>query len=181
MGHQQIYTAHSQRGQATLPDGFASSSDLEEWPVAALDGDPDTRWTPSSGVSDPVLSIDLGSEQEVTTVRLDRAVGRVTVATDSERHVLPGGTTLTIPEQRTRHLTLTFSRPPGLAAWSAPEVSLPGADGPHGQPVARGVAERAGRLLRVPRPRDAGRGRPARPAPVGPGACAHVNVLPSPR
>ncbi|WEV79208.1 alpha-(1-_3)-arabinofuranosyltransferase family protein [Janibacter cremeus] len=118
---------------STLPDAFASSSDLEHWPVAALDGDPDTRWTPASGVADPVLAIDLGSEQEVGTIRLDRAVGRVTVATDSERHVLPGGTTLTIPRQRTRHLALTFSRPPGLAAWSAPEVSVPGTDGPQEQ------------------------------------------------
>ncbi|NYF99607.1 alpha-(1-_3)-arabinofuranosyltransferase domain-containing protein [Janibacter cremeus] len=118
---------------STLPDGFTSSADLERWPVAALDGDPDTRWTPSSGVSDPALAIDFGTEQEVGTIRLDRAVGGVTVATDSERYVLPGGTTLTIPRQRTQHLTLTFARPPGRAAWSAPEVAVAGIDGPQEQ------------------------------------------------
>lgn len=118
---------------STLPDGSASTPDLQRWPIAALDADPDTRWTPSSRVADPVLAIDFGTEKQVGTIHLDRAVGQVTVATDSERYVLPSGTTLTIPEQSTQHLTLTFSRPPGRAAWSAPEVSVDGVDGPKGQ------------------------------------------------
>src|SRR5690606_14992013 len=114
--------------------------------------------------------------------------GRVTVATDSERHVLPGGTTLTIPEQRTRHLTLTFSRPPGLAAWSAPEVSLPGADGPQTQvrldcSQAGAVGRDDGRIglsLRAPRQAlIAGRAVPATACgdlPAGDGTVTAVAV-----
>ena len=50
----------------------------------------------------------------------------MTVATDGGRYVLPTGRTLTIPTQRTRTLSLTFTRPPGRADWTAPEVSLAG-------------------------------------------------------
>ena len=117
-------------GGSTAPDGSGATRDLTQWPVAAIDGDPGTRWTPAAGVDEPVLSIDLGEEQRVETIRLSRSAGAVTVATDSHRYVRPAGTELTIPAQRTRNLTLTFSRPPGRAAWSAPEVSLPGVDGP---------------------------------------------------
>src|SRR5699024_4552697 len=92
-------------------------------------GDPTTRWTPSSGQARPVLAINFGSAQDVETIHLDRAVGAVTVETDSARYVLPGGTTLTIPRQTTEQLNLTFSRPPGRATWSGPEVSVEGLDG----------------------------------------------------
>ena len=59
-------------------------------------------------------------------ITLDREAGPVTVATDGGRYVLPTGRTLTIPTQRTRTLSLTFTRPPGRADWTAPEVSLAG-------------------------------------------------------
>lgn len=115
---------------STPPDNAGSSPDLREWPVAAIDGDPGTRWIPASGAAEPTLALDLGEEQRVETIRLSRAAGSVTVATDENRYVLPAGTELTIPAQDTRHLSLTFTRPPGRAAWSVPEVSLPGVDGP---------------------------------------------------
>lgn len=123
---QDLVTAPWSLQGSTLPDGHGTSADLRTWPVAAVDGDPETRWTPAAGVTDPVLDIDLGRQQTVETIRLDREVGAVTVATDSARYVLPSGTELTIPRQRTRRLTLTFARPPGRAAWSAPEVSVAG-------------------------------------------------------
>lgn len=115
---------------STQPDEAQTSGDLEGWPVSAIDGDTSTRWTPASGVGEPNLALDLGSTQQVETIRLSRPAGPVTVATDSDRYVLPSGTELTIPAQDTRTLTLTFTRPPGRAAWSVPEVSLPGVDGP---------------------------------------------------
>ncbi|WP_435198654.1 alpha-(1-_3)-arabinofuranosyltransferase domain-containing protein [Janibacter sp. GS2] len=118
---------------STPPAGAETSLDLEEWPVAAVDGDTSTRWTPAAGAAEPTLSLDLGEERRVETIRLSRSVGPVTVATDSRRYVLPAGTELTIPAQRTRQLTLTFARPPGRAVWSGPEVSLPGVEGPGGQ------------------------------------------------
>ena len=114
---------------STPPDDAAGSADLTDWPVAAIDGDPATRWTPATGAAEPTLSLDLGRTQRVETIRLSRSAGSVTVETDSDRYVLPAGTELTIPPQRTRSLDLTFTRPPGRAAWSAPEVSLPGVDG----------------------------------------------------
>ncbi len=123
---QDLVTAPWSLQGSTLPDGHSTSADLRAWPVAAVDGDPETRWTPSAGVTDPVLDIDLGRERSVETIRLDREVGAVTVATDSARYVVPSGTELTIPRQRTRRLTLIFARPPGRAAWSAPEVSVTG-------------------------------------------------------
>lgn len=115
---------------STPPDGAHDSRDLEDWPVAAIDGDSSTRWTPAAGESEPTLALDLGRKQQVGTIRLSRSAGSVTVETDSGRYVRPAGTELTIPAQRTQHLTLTFTRPPARAAWSAPEVSLPGVDGP---------------------------------------------------
>lgn len=115
---------------STQPDAAATSGDLEGWPVAAIDGDTSTRWTPAAGVAEPTLALDLGKKQQVETVRLSRPAGPVTVATDANRYVLPSGTELTIPAQATRSLTLTFTRPQGRAAWSVPEVSLPGVDGP---------------------------------------------------
>ncbi len=118
---------------STQPDDAATSGDLEEWPVAAIDGDTATRWTPAAGVAEPVLALDLGTEQRVEAIRLSRAAGPVTVATDDHRYVLPSGTELTIPPQSTRTLTLTFTRPPGRAVWSVPEVSLPDVDGPGSQ------------------------------------------------
>ena len=115
---------------STLPDGFAATADLSTWPVAAVDGHPDTRWMPAAGTSTPELVMDFGEVRTVETITLDRAVGSVTVATDSTRYVLPAGTTLTIPKQQTRRLALTFNRPPGRAVWSGPEVSVPGVPGP---------------------------------------------------
>lgn len=115
---------------STPPDGAQDSRDLEDWPIAAVDGDRSTRWTPAAGETKPTLSLDLGTKQRVETIRLSRAAGSVTVATDTQRYVRRSGAELTIPAQETRNLTLTFTRPPGRAAWSAPEVSLPGVDGP---------------------------------------------------
>lgn len=115
---------------STPPDATDPSRGLSAWPVAAVDGDPATRWRPAVGSAQPALSLDLGEKRQVSTIGLDRAVGPVTVATDAGRYVLPSGTALTIPAQRTRKLSLTFTRPPGRAAWSGPEVTLPGVDGP---------------------------------------------------
>lgn len=117
---------------STPPADDDAGRDLSTWPVAALDGDPGTRWRPSAGASEPALSIDLGEPTWVETITLDRPVGAVTVATDSERHVVPSGTTLRIPRQRTTQLTLTFTRPPGRAAWSAPDVRVGDLTGPAG-------------------------------------------------
>ena len=111
---------------STPPDESESSAGLTSWPVAALDGDPATRWRPSAGAAAPVLALDLGAAAEISTITLDREAGPVTVATDGGRYVLPTGRTLTIPTQRTRTLSLTFTRPPGRADWTAPEVSLAG-------------------------------------------------------
>nr|WP_257906956.1 discoidin domain-containing protein [Janibacter limosus] len=101
--------------------------------MAAIDGDPATRWRPSARTAEPTLAVDLGAERQVSTITLDRPSGSVTVATDSGRYVLPSGTTLQIPEQRTRSLSLTFTRPPGRASWAAPEVGIAGLSGPTGQ------------------------------------------------
>ncbi|WP_068258395.1 alpha-(1-_3)-arabinofuranosyltransferase domain-containing protein [Janibacter limosus] len=115
---------------STPPDDSETARGLTAWPVAAVDGDPSTRWRPSAGAAEPVLAIDLGEETQVGTITLDRAVGPVTVATDTARYVLASGTTLQIPPQRTRSISLSFTRPPGRAAWSAPEVRLAGLAGP---------------------------------------------------
>ncbi len=127
---QDIVTAPWTLHGSTLPDGADRASTLEDWPVAAVDGDPETSWSPSAGVGEPTLALDLGAKRRVETIRLSRSVGSVTVATDSGRYVLPAGTELTIPAQDTRRLDLHFTRPPDRAAWSAPEVSLPGVEGP---------------------------------------------------
>ena len=118
---------------STLPDGSQPADGLTSWPVAAIDGDPETRWRPSARTAEPTLALDLGAERQVSTITLDRPSGSVTVATDSGRYVLPSGTTLQIPEQRTRTLSLTFTRPPGRASWAAPEVGIAGLPGPTGQ------------------------------------------------
>lgn len=131
-GQDLVAAPWSLRG-STQPDEAATSGDLEGWPVAAIDGDTSTRWTPAAGVGEPSLALDLGSEQQVQTIRLSRPVGPVTVATDDHRYVLPSGTELTIPAQSTRTLTLTFTRPQGRAVWSVPEISLPGVEGPGSQ------------------------------------------------
>ena len=115
---------------STAPSETRGAGDLTAWPVAALDGDPTTAWAPSPGVAEPVLDIDLGADRRVEHIRLERAVGPVTVGTDRDRYALAGGTDLRIPAQTTRHLRLTFTRPPGHAHWSAPDVNLPGISGP---------------------------------------------------
>ncbi|MGE9783279.1 alpha-(1-_3)-arabinofuranosyltransferase domain-containing protein [Janibacter sp. G368] len=126
---QDLVTAPWSLVGSTQPATAEAARDLTRWPVAAVDGDPATRWRPAPG-AEPVLDIDLGQEQAVSTITLDRAAGPVTVATDDERYVLPSGTTLTIPQQSTRHLTLTFARPRTQAAWSGPEVTVEGVPGP---------------------------------------------------
>lgn len=115
---------------STAPDPVDAGQGLTSWPVAALDDDPGTRWRPATGTPRPVLALDLGERRLVETITLDRAVGPVTVATDTQRYVLPSGTSLTIPAQRTRNLSLTFTRAPGRALWAGPEVSLSGVGGP---------------------------------------------------
>ena len=126
---QDLVTAPWSLVGSTQPATAEAARDLTRWPVAAVDGDPATRWRPAPG-AEPVLDIDLGQEQAVSTITLDRAAGPVTVATDDERYVLPSGATLTIPQQSTRHLTLTFARPRTQAAWSGPEVTVEGVPGP---------------------------------------------------
>lgn len=127
---QDLVTAPWRLAGSTAPDTDPTAAGLVDWPVAALDGDPTTRWRPAVGVARPTLRIDLGEERRISTIRLDRAVGSVTVATDTRRHVLPEGTELRIPAQETRHLSLVLTRPPGRAAWSGPEVTLPEVDAP---------------------------------------------------
>ena len=117
---------------STLPEGHVSSSDLAEWPVAAVDGDPGTRWRPASGEGEPTLAIDLGHREEVEGIRFDRAVGRIRVETDTDTYVVGSATSLSLPRQSTRHLRITFVRPPGRADWTAPEVTLAGVDMPTG-------------------------------------------------
>ncbi|MEN3123115.1 alpha-(1-_3)-arabinofuranosyltransferase family protein [Janibacter sp. LM] len=127
---QDLVTAPWSLTGSTAPDTDPAASGLADWPVAALDGDPTTRWRPAVGAARPTLRIDLGRERRVGTIRLDRSVGSVTVATDTQRHVLPVGTELRIPAQETRQVSLVFTRPPGRAAWSGPEVTLPEAGAP---------------------------------------------------
>ncbi len=117
---------------STPPAPEEAAGSLEQWPVAALDGDPETRWRPRPG-GDPVLDIDLGTSRRVGTIRFDRDSGPVTVTTDDGREETSGGTELTPPGVSTRHLTLTFERPPGRADWTAPEITLPVLDAPGGR------------------------------------------------
>ncbi|WP_157074463.1 alpha-(1-_3)-arabinofuranosyltransferase domain-containing protein [Janibacter corallicola] len=118
---------------STEPAPEDAGEDMEQWPVAALDGDPATGWRPQSGVDRPVLAIDLGAPEQVGRIELDRAVGPVTVETDHGRRVVPNGRTIDVPGPATRHLELTFTRPPGRADWTVPDLTLPGVEGPGGR------------------------------------------------
>lgn len=129
---QAVVAAPWSLGGSTLPDDARPADGLTAWPIAAIDKDPATRWRPSARTAEPTLALDFGAEKQISTLTLDRPAGSVTVATDSGRYVLPTGTSLRIPEQRTRTLSLTFTRPAGRASWSAPEVSLDGLSGPTG-------------------------------------------------
>ena len=156
---QDVVTAPWSLTGSTQPTSSEGASDLSRWPVAAIDADPTTRWRPAPG-PDPVLTFDLGERRSVETITLDRAAGPVTVATESARYVLPSGTSLRIPPQQTRHLTLTFSRPQTRASWSAPEVTLDGVEGPSSEvslecSEAGAVGRESGRIglaLTAPRP-----------------------------
>jgi arabinofuranan 3-O-arabinosyltransferase len=188
-----------------IPGATVSASSLRSYapaslPVAVVDGDPLTAWSPSGDDESPSLTIELDRPTIFADIRLqtrrewaEKESPAVVVDVDgvevTTRRLQPGGV-LSIPPTTGRTLTLTFThipgpRKPGVGALELEELEL------IGQPFAPGPASLeapcgAGPKLTVdgvsvPTSATAGRDALFGLSDVTWRACGRVDVSASPR